>query len=155
MASLATSTLVYSTPVRIKTSSKPRSSSRTCKKTVPFLVTRADSSSLLLHAAKHTVDKHIQSGMVVGLGSGQASGMAIQYLGRLLRTGALKDIVGVPMSVTSASEAAKAGIPLDVYQDSSQKKKHLLQSLDVGNHRATSPSLKRSQYSKQPISLYS
>jgi ribose 5-phosphate isomerase A len=35
--------------------------------------------------------------MVVGLGSGQASGMAIQYLGRLLRTGALKDIVGVPM----------------------------------------------------------
>ncbi|KAJ6980416.1 hypothetical protein NC653_028278 [Populus alba x Populus x berolinensis] len=66
------------------------------------------------------VDKHIQSGMVVGLGSGQASGMAIQYLGRLLRTGALKDIVGVPMSVTSASEAAKAGIPLDVYQDSSQ-----------------------------------
>ncbi|KAH8494788.1 hypothetical protein H0E87_021266 [Populus deltoides] len=120
MASLATSTLVYSTPVRIKTSSKPRSSSRTCKKTVPFLVTRADSSSLLLHAAKHTVDKHIQSGMVVGLGSGQASGMAIQYLGRLLRTGALKDIVGVPMSVTSASEAAKAGIPLDVYQDSSQ-----------------------------------
>eukprot|EP00258_Populus_trichocarpa_P020672 XP_024436691.1 probable ribose-5-phosphate isomerase 4, chloroplastic isoform X2 [Populus trichocarpa] len=120
MASLATSTLVYSTPVRIKTSSKPRSSSRTCKKTVPFLVTRADSSSLLLHAAKHTVDKHIQSGMVVGLGSGQASGLAIQYLGRLLRTGALKDIVGVPMSVTSASEAAKAGIPLDVYQDSSQ-----------------------------------
>lgn len=120
MASLATSTLVYSTPVRIKTSSKPRSSSRTCKKTAPFLVTRADSSSPLLHAAKHTVDKHIQSGMVVGLGSGQASGMAIQYLGRLLRTGALKDIVGVPMSVTSASEAAKAGIPLDVYQDSSQ-----------------------------------
>ncbi|KAJ6417600.1 hypothetical protein OIU84_003347 [Salix udensis] len=120
MASLATSTLVYSTPVRIKTSSKPGSSSRNCKKTVPFPVTRADSSSLLLDAAKYTVDKHIQSGMVVGLGSGQASGMAIQYLGRLLRAGALKDVVGVPMSVTSASEAAKAGIPLDGYQDSSQ-----------------------------------
>ncbi|KAG5235848.1 ribose-5-phosphate isomerase [Salix suchowensis] len=56
MASLATSTLVYSTPVRIKTSSKPGSSSRNCKKTVPFPVTRADSSSLLLDAAKYTID---------------------------------------------------------------------------------------------------
>lgn len=37
--------------------------------------------------------------MVVGLGSGQASGMAIQYLGRQLRAGALKDIVGIPMWV--------------------------------------------------------
>ncbi|XP_057429562.1 probable ribose-5-phosphate isomerase 4, chloroplastic isoform X2 [Lotus japonicus] len=58
--------------------------------------------------------------MVVGLGSGHASGMAIQHLGRQLRTGNLKDIVGTPMSISSASEAAKAGIPLDTYQDSSQ-----------------------------------
>jgi len=35
--------------------------------------------------------------MVVGLGSGHASGMAIQHLGRQLRTGNLKDIVGIPM----------------------------------------------------------
>lgn len=34
--------------------------------------------------------------MVIGLGSGCASGMAIQYMGRQLRAGALKDIVGVP-----------------------------------------------------------
>ncbi|XP_022142641.1 probable ribose-5-phosphate isomerase 4, chloroplastic isoform X2 [Momordica charantia] len=80
----------------------------------------AGGSPLLQAAAKHTVDAYIQSGMVVGLGSGQASGMAIQYLGRLLRTGALKDIVGIPMSITSASEAAKAGIPLDQFNDSSQ-----------------------------------
>lgn len=53
--------------------------------------------SPLLQAAKHTVDSYVKSGMVIGLGSGQASGMAIQYLGRLLRTGALKDIVGVPI----------------------------------------------------------
>ncbi|MED6122846.1 putative ribose-5-phosphate isomerase 4, chloroplastic, variant 2 [Stylosanthes scabra] len=58
--------------------------------------------------------------MVVGLGSGHASGMAIQHLGRQLRTGNLKDIVGIPMSVASASEAAKSGIPLDTYQDSTQ-----------------------------------
>ncbi|RRT40522.1 hypothetical protein B296_00053866 [Ensete ventricosum] len=58
--------------------------------------------------------------MVVGLGSGRASGLAIKYLGRRLREGALKDIVGVPSSVSSASEAAKAGIPLNNYQENLQ-----------------------------------
>ncbi|CAL0334478.1 unnamed protein product [Lupinus luteus] len=86
------------------------------------MVTRSclDDSSALLQAAQFTVDTYVKSGMVVGLGSGHASGMAIQHLGRQLRTGNLKDIVGIPMSVASASEAAKAGIPLDTYQDSSQ-----------------------------------
>ncbi|GMP71535.1 hypothetical protein CsSME_00029895 [Camellia sinensis var. sinensis] len=58
--------------------------------------------------------------MVVGLGSGLASCIAIQYLGRQLRVGAIKDIVRISTSVGSASEAAKAGIPLDHYQDTSQ-----------------------------------
>ncbi|XP_020221997.1 probable ribose-5-phosphate isomerase 4, chloroplastic [Cajanus cajan] len=79
-----------------------------------------DDSSALLRAAEYTVDSYVKSGMVVGLGSGHASGMAIQHLGRQLRNGNLKDIVGIPMSVASASEAAKAGIPLDTYKDSSQ-----------------------------------
>lgn len=42
------------------------------------------------------MDTYIKSGMVIGLGSGYASGMAIQYLGRQIRDGALKDITGVP-----------------------------------------------------------
>ncbi|KAE9599201.1 putative ribose-5-phosphate isomerase [Lupinus albus] len=86
------------------------------------MVTRSclDDSSSLLRAAQYTVDTYVKSGMIVGLGSGHASGMAIQHLGCQLRTGNLKDIVGIPMSVASASEAAKAGIPLDTYQDSSQ-----------------------------------
>ncbi|KAL0398180.1 UNVERIFIED_CONTAM: putative ribose-5-phosphate isomerase 4, chloroplastic [Sesamum radiatum] len=58
--------------------------------------------------------------MVIGLGSGRASGFAIQYLGRQLRSGAIKDIIGIPTSVDSASEAAKAGVPLDQYRDSSK-----------------------------------
>ncbi|KAK3433738.1 hypothetical protein EUGRSUZ_D01028 [Eucalyptus grandis] len=74
----------------------------------------------LLRAAKYTVDRYIKSGMVVGLGSGNASCMAIKYLGQQLRAGTLEDIVGVPTSVTSASEAAKSGIPLDDYQGCSQ-----------------------------------
>ncbi|KAK6916910.1 Ribose 5-phosphate isomerase, type A [Dillenia turbinata] len=74
----------------------------------------------LLEAAKHTVDTYIKNGMVVGLGSGHASKLAIQHLGQKLRAKKLKDIVGVPMSMSSASEAAEVGIPLDKYQDSSQ-----------------------------------
>ncbi|XP_021298256.1 probable ribose-5-phosphate isomerase 4, chloroplastic isoform X8 [Herrania umbratica] len=77
-------------------------------------------ASPLFRAAKHTVDTFVKSGMVIGLGSGQASGMAIEYLGRQLRAGALKDLVGIPTSVVSASEAAKAGIPLGEYENSSQ-----------------------------------
>ncbi|QHO45951.1 putative ribose-5-phosphate isomerase 4 [Arachis hypogaea] len=82
------------------------------------MVTRSclDDNSALLRAALYTVDTYVKSGMVVGLGSGHASGMAIQHLDRQLRTGNLKDIVGIPI----ASEAAKFGIPLDTYQDSSQ-----------------------------------
>ncbi|KAA8537089.1 hypothetical protein F0562_029567 [Nyssa sinensis] len=80
----------------------------------------ADTAGLLEAAAKNTVDTYIKSGMVVGLGSGRASRMAIQYLGLKLCAGSIKDIVGIPTSVTSASDAAKAGIPLDHYQDSSQ-----------------------------------
>ncbi|KAI6703103.1 hypothetical protein NL676_012239 [Syzygium grande] len=74
----------------------------------------------LLRAAKYTVDRYVKSGMVIGLGSGNASSMAIKYLGQQLSAGALEDIVGVPTSVTSASEAAKSGIPLDNYQGCSQ-----------------------------------
>ncbi|KAF5944877.1 hypothetical protein HYC85_018954 [Camellia sinensis] len=65
------------------------------------------SASLLESATKHTVDTFIKSGMVVGLGSGLASCIAIQYLGRQLRVGAIKDIVGISTYVGSASEAAK------------------------------------------------
>ncbi|KAK7329621.1 hypothetical protein VNO77_23791 [Canavalia gladiata] len=99
-------------------------SSRRRRKRPNFLkmVTRSclDDTSALLRAAQYTVDTYVKSGMVVGLGSGHASGMAIQHLGRQLHTGSLKNIVGIPMSVASASEAAKAGIPLDTFQDSSQ-----------------------------------
>lgn len=66
------------------------------------------------------VDSFIENGMVVGLGSGLASGMAIRYLGQQLRVGAIRDVVGIPTSVDSASEAAKSGIPLNRFQDNLQ-----------------------------------
>jgi ribose 5-phosphate isomerase A len=35
--------------------------------------------------------------MTVGLGTGLASSMAINYIGEKLRGGSLRDIIGVPM----------------------------------------------------------
>ncbi|EOA13806.1 hypothetical protein CARUB_v10026901mg [Capsella rubella] len=74
----------------------------------------------LLRAAHHTVDNYVKSGMVIGLGSGDASDMAIRYLGQQLRSGSLENVVGVPMSARSASEAAKYGIPLKYSLDDFQ-----------------------------------
>ncbi|KAL4562742.1 hypothetical protein LXL04_026772 [Taraxacum kok-saghyz] len=67
-----------------------------------------------------SVDTYLQSGMVVGLGSGVASSFAIEYLGHKLRVGLLNDIIGIPTCVGSESEAEKAGVPLLQYQDNLQ-----------------------------------
>ncbi|KAG9155072.1 hypothetical protein Leryth_011053 [Lithospermum erythrorhizon] len=77
-------------------------------------------TSLLFQAAKHTVDSYVKNGMVIGLGAGDASAMTIQYLGLQLRSGSLKDIVAIATSVGSASEAAKAGIPLEHFEEGSK-----------------------------------
>ncbi|KAK3145887.1 hypothetical protein QOZ80_3BG0258800 [Eleusine coracana subsp. coracana] len=71
----------------------------------------------LFDAAKLTVDRFVESGMVVGLGSGPASALAIQYLGTRLRRGSLTDIVGITSSVLSASEADMAGIRVTSYKE--------------------------------------
>ncbi|XP_020256206.1 probable ribose-5-phosphate isomerase 4, chloroplastic isoform X2 [Asparagus officinalis] len=80
----------------------------------------AAASSDLLEAAKHTVDNYVTSDMVIGLGSGHASNLAIQHLGQKLRQGCLTNILGIPTSVASASVATKAGIPVDKYEDNMQ-----------------------------------
>ncbi|CAI8590304.1 unnamed protein product [Vicia faba] len=124
MASIASSSSTLSTGFLLH-SPTPQLGRRRKRRTPNFvriMPTRSslDDTSSLLTAAQYTVDTYVKSGMVVGLGSGQASGMAIQHLGRQLHRGNLKDIVGIPTSVASASEAAKAGIPLITYQGSSQ-----------------------------------
>lgn len=43
--------------------------------------------------------KQVRSGNVVGLGTGSTAYFAVEELGRLLREGILKDIVGVATSI--------------------------------------------------------
>ena len=56
--------------------------------------------------------EHVESGMVLGLGSGSTAAEGIRALGDMLRSGGLTDVKGVPTSYQSIQEAVKARIPL-------------------------------------------
>jgi ribose 5-phosphate isomerase A len=54
----------------------------------------------------------VQSGMVVGLGTGSTAVFAIRRIGKRLQAGELRNVVGVPTSAAAEAEAQKLGIPL-------------------------------------------
>lgn len=62
-------------------------------------------------AAERAVD-WIESGMVVGLGSGSTAVFAIRRIGMLLGAGSLRDLLGVPTSSASEAEARRLRIPI-------------------------------------------
>ena len=67
-------------------------------------------------AAERAVD-FVQSGMVVGLGTGSTAVFAVRRLGALLAEGRLQRIIGIPTSDATAHEAQRAGIPLSTLDD--------------------------------------
>lgn len=56
--------------------------------------------------------RFVESGMVVGLGTGSTAIHAVRHIGALLRSGELRDIVGVPTSTGTLKEARELGVPL-------------------------------------------
>ena len=62
-------------------------------------------------AAERAVEL-VESGMTIGLGTGETATYAIRRIGALLRSGKLEDIVGVATSLATAAEAVRLGIPL-------------------------------------------
>jgi ribose 5-phosphate isomerase A len=54
----------------------------------------------------------VQSGSIVGLGTGSTTAYAIEYLGKRLQSGDLKDIKGIPTSFQATVLAKEYGIPL-------------------------------------------
>lgn len=54
----------------------------------------------------------VQSGSIVGLGTGSTTAFAIQFLGDRLKSGELKDIKGIPTSFQASVLAKQYGIPL-------------------------------------------
>ncbi len=55
---------------------------------------------------------YVESGMVVGLGSGSTAALAVRRIGQLLRSGRLQGITGIPTSRAVEGLAREQGIPL-------------------------------------------
>ncbi|TFH16270.1 ribose-5-phosphate isomerase RpiA [Candidatus Bathyarchaeota archaeon] len=62
--------------------------------------------------AAEKVVEHIQSGMIIGIGSGSTAAEGIRLLGEKMRNGDLKGLMAVPTSYQAIQEAVKAQIPL-------------------------------------------
>lgn len=58
------------------------------------------------------VDDYVESGMVVGLGTGSTAYFAVERLGQKLKSGELKNIVAIPTSIRTKEQAESLGIPL-------------------------------------------
>jgi ribose 5-phosphate isomerase A len=54
----------------------------------------------------------VKSGTIVGLGTGSTTAYAIQYIGARLKSGDLRDIVGIPTSFQAEVLSKQYGIPL-------------------------------------------
>ena len=54
----------------------------------------------------------VKSGSIVGLGTGSTTAYTIQFLGDRLKSGELKDIIGIPTSFQSEVLAKQYGVPL-------------------------------------------
>jgi ribose 5-phosphate isomerase A len=75
-----------------------------------------DLENLKRQAAELAVEQ-IQSGMVVGLGTGSTAVHVLRRIAALLAEGTLTDIVGIPTSEATAREAEKGGVPLGTLDD--------------------------------------
>ncbi|PON47048.1 Ribose 5-phosphate isomerase, type A [Trema orientale] len=62
--------------------------------------------------AAYKAVEYVESGMVLGLGTGSTAKHAVDRIGELLRQGKLKNIVGIPTSKKTHEQAVSLGIPL-------------------------------------------
>lgn len=62
--------------------------------------------------AAYKAVEYVESGMVIGLGTGSTAKHAVARIGELLSQGKLKNIVGIPTSKMTHEQAISCGIPL-------------------------------------------
>lgn len=63
-------------------------------------------------AAERAVAEYVESGMVLGLGTGSTAAFVVRRLGELIAGGDLEDVKGVATSARTASLAEEVGVPL-------------------------------------------
>lgn len=72
----------------------------------------ADPIKLMKQEVGKAAADRVQSSSIVGLGTGSTTAYTIQFLGDRLKSGELKDIIGVPTSFQAEVLAKQYGIPL-------------------------------------------
>ncbi|HWT80182.1 MAG TPA: ribose-5-phosphate isomerase RpiA [Candidatus Methylomirabilis sp.] len=77
----------------------------------------------------------VESGMVLGLGSGSTATLAVQAIGRKLREGTLRNVIGVPTSSAIAAVARESGVPLTTLDE------HPVLDLDLDGADEVDPNL--------------
>jgi ribose 5-phosphate isomerase A len=63
-------------------------------------------------AAAERAVQYVESGMVIGLGSGATASFAVRKLAENLRSGTVRDVCGVPSSESTAALARELDVPL-------------------------------------------
>ena len=71
-----------------------------------------DVEGLKRDAAYAAVDRYVESGMTVGLGSGTTAAFVVGRIGELLASGELRDVRGIPTSERTTALAREIGVPL-------------------------------------------
>lgn len=74
-----------------------------------------DQALLKKLAAQHATGL-VESGMVLGLGTGSTVRFVLEGIGDLIRSGELKDIVGIPSSLQTERQAGDYGIPMTTFE---------------------------------------
>lgn len=74
----------------------------------PLILTQDELKKIAAYKAVESVE----SGMVLGLGTGSTARHAVDRIGELLRQGRLQNIVGIPTSKQTHEQAVRLGIPL-------------------------------------------
>ena len=67
-------------------------------------------------AARRAV-QFVESGMILGLGTGSTTRFALEFIGQGIRKGELKNIQGIPSSLQTENQANEFGIPLTTLED--------------------------------------
>ncbi|MBF2000123.1 MAG: ribose-5-phosphate isomerase RpiA [Synechococcales cyanobacterium M58_A2018_015] len=81
------------------------------------MTSELDPVKLMKQEVGRAAASRVQSGSVVGLGTGSTTAFAIQFLGERLQSGELRDIRGVPTSFQASVLAKQYGIPLTTLDD--------------------------------------
>ncbi|HPC31737.1 MAG TPA: ribose 5-phosphate isomerase A, partial [Syntrophales bacterium] len=76
---------------------------------------QSDVTDLKKNAAAYAVGL-IESGMVVGLGHGSTAIYAVRFLAERLKTGEIKNVLGIPCSLQVEEEAMQYGMPLTSFE---------------------------------------